>query len=808
MKLYRSKILFSWSLVGVGLILLMAALISLIAAHPTFAQDEDAEYVGEGECGSCHRDLSRSHTESRHSLTLQDASRTPEAALADFAAGEEVRTVQFPGEDAPRAFTLEDVAFTIGSGRYVQRYLYEADRDEYRVFPAEWNVAAQAWQPFALAESWEDPAYDWNTNCAGCHTTGLNAERGRWEDNGVQCEACHGPGSVHAEEADDAGSSPSDRDLEKIREAIVSNPDAQICGQCHGRGIATEDDEFQFPVGYLPGQTLADSYTLAATDDPIHWWVTGHAAQPNMQYNEWLQSTHATALTTVQDSGSTDATCLKCHSTDYLSVQNDIALVEAGERGGDAPEPLTVESAQYGVTCTGCHNPHAENNPDFLIAQDTYTLCTDCHQNTGEGIHHPVKEMYEGLALVENIEAVPSSHFTAENGPTCVSCHMSDVPIEASTRATHTFQPVLGDGAENTPPDSCTSCHTDLTPDYISEFVASTQEEISTRLSTADTALVSVTEPPEWIVTVLDFVKGDGSEGVHNYAYTDALLDAVEVELGLVQLVNAPTSASFQTVDPTQCAECHRDEHRQWSASPHAGASQTDTFLRDFADQGRPGYCMNCHGSGYNPDTSTHAFEGVVCTSCHTLPHGTEHPPAPVEIGTASQVCGQCHSGAHAPTYDEWLVSAHNQSGIDCVDCHTAHNNGLVLGDVNATCGSCHQEALTDPVHMGEEMDCVDCHMARKVADDGIHVINTGHSMLIDPGVCSDCHGNTHLLSVRETNSLSEEDGVKIANLEDEVEELRLEKDDQRNSGIVGGALGAFIVVIILGILWRMRTLL
>ncbi|HEX3050816.1 MAG TPA: hypothetical protein VHP83_09200 [Aggregatilineaceae bacterium] len=40
-------------------------------------------------------------------------------------------------------------------------------------------------------------------------------------------------------------------------------------------------------------------------------------------------------------------------------------------------------------------------------------------------------------------------------------------------------------------------------------------------------------DSPDWVVTVLDFVDGDGSLGVHNYTYTDRLLDAVEAELGL-----------------------------------------------------------------------------------------------------------------------------------------------------------------------------------------------------------------------------------------------------------------------------------
>ncbi|MBZ0304813.1 MAG: hypothetical protein K8I82_01975, partial [Anaerolineae bacterium] len=462
-----------WSLIGLGFCLIVAGLLSLISttALPsvTHAQDDEAEYTGARECNSCHSELGRSHTESRHVLTLREASS--DTVQADFSQGEDVRMVQFPGEDTPRPFTLEDVAYIIGSGRYAQRFLFEADRDEYLVFPAEWTVEAQSWQPFTLAESWTDPAYDWNQNCAGCHTTGLNADRGRWEDDGVQCESCHGPGSVHVEEAEDAGDDPSDRDLEKIRESIVLSPDAQVCGQCHSRGIATED-EFAYPVDYLPGQTLADSFTLVAADDPVHWWQTGHATHANMQYNEWISSAHATALSTLKESPDAADSCLECHSSDYQWTQAQIAAVEAEERPGDAPEPLTVDTAEFGITCVNCHNPHAEDNPDFfLTTPDTYAMCTGCHQNTTEGIHHPAKEMYEGLQIVDNVEGKPSSHFTDENGPVCTTCHMPEV----SERATHTLKPVLGGSVENMPADTCIACHTDLTPDYVEKFVSDTQ---------------------------------------------------------------------------------------------------------------------------------------------------------------------------------------------------------------------------------------------------------------------------------------------------------------------------------------------
>jgi hypothetical protein len=140
------------------------------------------------------------------------------------------------------------------------------------------------------------------------------------------------------------------------------------------------------------------------------------------------------------------------------------------------------------------------------------------------------------------------------------------------------------------------------------------------------------------------------------------------------------------------------------------------------------------------------------------------------------------------------------------VDCHTPHNNGLILGDVNATCGDCHKEALVDDIHMGEEMTCTDCHLKRRTTDDDVHVLTTGHTMAIDPGVCSECHGNTHLLSVRENNRL-EEDVNQIKTLQQKLETLEDQAEQDRNTGIVGGALGAVLVVVILYLLLRFRTL-
>jgi hypothetical protein len=259
--------------------------------------------------------------------------------------------------------------------------------------------------------------------------------------------------------------------------------------------------------------------------------------------------------------------------------------------------------------------------------------------------------------------------------------------------------------------------------------------------------------------------------------------------------------------DPTTCAECHRDEMRTWQASPHANSSLNDNFLQEFGSQGRPSYCLSCHASGYNAETGDYQFEGVVCGRCHVATSEGEHPPAPISVADAPALCGQCHSGAHAPTYDEWLVSDHSVAGVDCVDCHTPHDNGLVLGDVNTTCGDCHQSAVTDEIHMGADMTCVDCHLTRRMTEGSVHVLTTGHTMAIDPSVCAECHGNTHLLNAEDFNR-SPEEIAEVTELREEITRLEDVASENRYSSIIGGALGMMVLLAVLYLLNRLRRLL
>jgi len=107
-------------------------------------------------------------------------------------------------------------------------------------------------------------------SCLLCHTTGWDknddnhgADEVAYRKNllGIQCEACHGPGSEHVKGGGDAA-------------RITLSYDAGVCGACH----------------------------------------TG---DHNPTYTEWKQSKHAYALQGLKSSSHAGDACLVCHSADY-----------------------------------------------------------------------------------------------------------------------------------------------------------------------------------------------------------------------------------------------------------------------------------------------------------------------------------------------------------------------------------------------------------------------------------------------------------------------------------------------------------
>ncbi len=501
---------------------------------------QGATYVSSTTCFTCHSTQHRDWSNTLHSKVIQDVAANPKAIVADFKTGEEVRKVD------GAAYTDKDVTFTLGS-KLRQRFIKKTDKG-YQVLPGQWNVADKKWVQ-------AEPA-DWLKDCAGCHTTGFDVQKLTWSEVSVSCEACHGPGSVHVEKAKalPKDAKPVSDEVYAVRQAIVKTVDATLCAQCHSRGTSP-DKQHEYPVGYVVGGPLNGTMFIPAKptgkDDDPFFWADGHEKLNNAQYPAWSESKHGKALEDLKANAGAADYCLPCHSADYTSQDKVFAQ-----------DAVNLKNAQFSITCVQCHAPHGEQKIENQLQQDSYDLCVSCHNGTGangqspvaagSAVHHPMREMFEGVSLL-SLKPSPSKHFANEaHGPVCATCHMVQTATSASLGdiPSHTWKVVLPANAAKGQPDSCTGCHTleknkENTAENLTATVQKIQKDTKKRIDGLKEDLKTIAdEHKAWdpkakdkpkeqqsyerATTLVSFVESDGSLGFHNPEYADTVLKEAE----------------------------------------------------------------------------------------------------------------------------------------------------------------------------------------------------------------------------------------------------------------------------------------
>ncbi len=196
--------------------------------------------------------------------------------------------------------------------------------------------------------------------------------RGPFGHGGLQCEACHGPGGLHA------------RRMGLQRGGIVDfGPKAtasverqnQMCLTCHQSDAATQ---WATSAHAASDVACADCHRLHQSDDPVR------------------------ELATQVD------VCGKCH------VAERAALFKPSRH------PLRDGT----MDCTSCHSPHGSSGPASLVADTVNDTCTSCHAE----FRGPV--LWEHQPVTENCDNCHSPHGTVqpallkERPPfLCQQCH-------------------------------------------------------------------------------------------------------------------------------------------------------------------------------------------------------------------------------------------------------------------------------------------------------------------------------------------------------------------------------------------------
>jgi hypothetical protein len=412
------------------------------------------------------------------------------------------------------------------------------------------------WSKTAHAEVFKDningmdgPTYA--TSCWGCHTVGFNnnpaavnggfddvmaklnwtppatMQDGNWDTvpdglknlANIQCENCHGPGSQHIA----SGGS---------KAQISVSVNSGDCGQCHG------------------------------------------AATHHVKSAEWGNSVHA--VVTRDAAGDGREACVGCHTgTGFTAKMKGSA---------------TVDTSYNPINCQSCHEPHGATTPDTnahlvrnlsavtlangvqITSGGSGMLCMNCHQSRSDaetyaattagsarfGPHHgPQADMLAGTNGFSYGQKITSSAHGKVVEDACVTCHMQtvDAADPALTNVGgHTFKTSWtdADGARHDQVAACQNCHGQdvasfnlAKADYDGDgVVEGVQTEVQHLLDKLALQLPPVGVPKDaltidatWTRAQLEasynwqFVKNDGSLGIHNTAYAVGLLKASLADL-------------------------------------------------------------------------------------------------------------------------------------------------------------------------------------------------------------------------------------------------------------------------------------
>lgn len=380
-----------------------------------------AEFIGGQACATCHADEYERWTGSHHDLAMQVADET--TVLADFEAARFTYngiTSEFfrrgdsffvRTDDADGDLAEFEVTHAFGVDP-LQQYLVALPGGRFQILTTAWdtrpaNQGGQRWfhlYPDEAIDS-EDPLHwtgifqSWNSTCAGCHSTNLKKNYSvsehsfatTWSSIDVDCEACHGPGSLHAADPEGAelvlGGDPDTRWLltpgasNAVRSGSGKRPhEIETCAQCHARRGQLFDE-------YKAGSPLLDAFRPALLQ-PGLYHPDGQILDEVYVYGSFLQSRMHQAGVSCSDchdahSGELrhdgDAVCAQCH----LPATYEVA------------EHHHHEPGQAGSACVDCHMP-ARNymvvdprrdhsfrvpRPDLSAELDTPNACNACHED-------------------------------------------------------------------------------------------------------------------------------------------------------------------------------------------------------------------------------------------------------------------------------------------------------------------------------------------------------------------------------------------------------------------------------------------
>lgn len=380
--------------------------------------DTSVHYVGMAECRSCHEDIYKTYMRTGMGQAFAPVDSTdartkyPHAPVYDkendlwYAMhwqGDKLALMEYrlEGSDTVHSFT-QPLDYIIGSGQHTVSYLFSSGGYVGQTPIAYYNQR-KTWDLAPGYEKGKNSRFSRliEAECMTCHNgfprfDATSQNKYLIVAHGIDCERCHGPGSLHIAEIK-AGRT---TDITKGPDYSIVNPkhlsqelSTDLCSRCHLQGVAVLNEGKTF-FDHRPGMALKEVFNV----------FTPHY------------------------SGEDEAMIMVSH-------------VERMKRS-----PCFIQSKK--LSCITCHNPHVSVR--FTPRQQYIKACQGCHQKLpanhvavdAQGVAQAASSTpaaaESGREKRVNAKPVAAAASSGAAGSDCLACHMPsngsiDIPHVAVT---------------------------------------------------------------------------------------------------------------------------------------------------------------------------------------------------------------------------------------------------------------------------------------------------------------------------------------------------------------------------------------
>jgi tetratricopeptide (TPR) repeat protein len=350
---------------------------------------DSAKYVGINTCKLCHQDIYNTFIKTGMGKSFDVASKTKSSGdyhnsviydkIGDFYykafwENDSLRFLEYRLQGRDTIYKrLETVNYIVGSGQHTNSHIQSVN-GYLNQMPMTFYTQKKKWD---LPPGFEDGHNSRfmrkiGLECMSCHNNYPEFVLGSENKftavpEGINCERCHGPGSIHVAERQTG----SRIDTSKYIDYSIVNPaklsiDAQfdICQRCHLQGNTVLKEGKSF-YDFKPGMKLSD-------------YMTVFLPKYKNADDEFIMASHADRLKQS-----------KCF---MKSMEN-----------AKANHTNSLKPYKDAMTCVTCHNPHVsvrETNPNVFN-----DACNSCHNETRKS---KISCSKKGITKISN----------------CVNCHM------------------------------------------------------------------------------------------------------------------------------------------------------------------------------------------------------------------------------------------------------------------------------------------------------------------------------------------------------------------------------------------------